>query len=159
MRWRGSDGTDDEWFPARCVQNDYADLLAAFEAGADHHHRPVDDIGGNHDSEAAAAEGTEGTEGMASAGVPAGGGGSFSAFASSEAFASGGEGAFGDAPRYSWTAAASAPSREQTAQRQLPPKPLRMSLRQMRVPGWLRHEMRKATSLQSRARAEAQAAQ
>ena len=29
VRWRGSDGADDEWFPARCVQHDYADLLAA----------------------------------------------------------------------------------------------------------------------------------
>ena len=32
VRWRGSDGSDDEWFPALSVENDYSDLLDEFEA-------------------------------------------------------------------------------------------------------------------------------
>ena len=32
VRWHGSDGSDDEWFPALAVENDYSDLLDVFEA-------------------------------------------------------------------------------------------------------------------------------
>ena len=32
VRWRGSDGSDDEWFPAISVENDYPELLDAFDA-------------------------------------------------------------------------------------------------------------------------------
>ena len=33
VRWAGSDGSDDEWFPAIAVQSDYPELLHEFEAG------------------------------------------------------------------------------------------------------------------------------
>ena len=31
VRWHGSDGSDDEWFPALAVENDYSDLLDVFD--------------------------------------------------------------------------------------------------------------------------------